>query len=478
MESVIVGVCVVGFHHTRSVVSHHRMLFIANGSRGPEVEYWIGGSTDLSTRWANLPFQSLPDGSHSHEEDYSYFMLYYEPDPYNPSEAEQEPTTFFGISCNRQIRTTELLHKSADVTRSTVQKSVVVVARKPIFGPIREKLAVVTRAYFLQGNFEDRTIITTLHDNLVQLFQHGIGESELYNGMSLRELIYRFRWKTLVLFKALLLEPKILFFGSNTELLCSSQFSLVSLIPGLIDHLDDCSSPSLDSLENMVSRSSSLKSSDRESMLKYMGLPLQIFGRGGVFNSYTPLQQLESLTCGETRFYLIGSTNSLLLSQKYKYADILVNVDENTVEILNPAYTNCLQLTAQDRKWIDALSYSVVLSWTDEILGKSESVSFVGSEDYIRQQFDEYLMALLSTVKYDMFLRRFGEHPPAEALIPHIDGNPVADFGPDWIAQWKVTNNYRIFQKCTDDELFDVVLPQHVSHGGMSFEDVQKKMAM
>ncbi|KAK9478275.1 transport protein Avl9-domain-containing protein [Lipomyces japonicus] len=458
-DGVIVGVCVVGFHHTR----------------GPEVEYWIGeGGKDYSTRWANLPFQSLPDGSHSHEEDYSYFTLLFKP---TEEDENQTPTTYFGISCNRQIRTTELLYKSADVTRSTVQKSVVVVARKPIFGPIREKLAVVTRAYFLQGNFEDRTIINNLWENLVQLFYNGVIEADLYNGMALRELVYRFKWRSLVLFKALLLESRILFFGSNTELLCSSQFSLVSLIPGLIDHLDDSASPELDSYEHKLKKSTSLKSSDRNSLLSFMGLPLQIFGKGGMFNPYTPLQQLEALSNKETKFYLIGSTNSLLLSQKHKYADVLVNMDDNSIEVLNPDLEVPLRLTPQDRKWIDAISYAVSETWPDQNSGRTESIIFLGSEDYVRWQFEDYIMAFLSSVKYDGFLRKYGRPPPPEALLPQIDGNPAIEFGMEFVYKWKKTNNYRIFQQFTDEELFDVVEPKHLSTGGISLDEVQKKVA-
>ena len=63
-------------------------------------------------------------------------------------------TTLFGISCTRQMSSSELLYRPADVTRSTIQKALVVLARKPVFGPIREKLGVVTRAWFLQRNFE------------------------------------------------------------------------------------------------------------------------------------------------------------------------------------------------------------------------------------------------------------------------------------------------------------------------------------
>ena len=98
---------------------------------------------------------ALPDGVHmvfnpttmsaadfQSEEDYTYFTL------------RHIDTTLFGISCTRQMSSSELLNRPAEVTRSTIQKALVVLARKPVFGPIREKLGVVTRAYFFQRNFE------------------------------------------------------------------------------------------------------------------------------------------------------------------------------------------------------------------------------------------------------------------------------------------------------------------------------------
>jgi len=40
-------------------------------------------------------------------------------------------------SCNRQIASADLLSRDEDVTRSMVQKAVVVLAAKPVFGAIR-----------------------------------------------------------------------------------------------------------------------------------------------------------------------------------------------------------------------------------------------------------------------------------------------------------------------------------------------------
>ena len=100
-------------------------------------------------------------------------------------------------------------------------------------------------------------------------------------GLSLRELIHEFKHQTLVLFKCCLLQPKVLlrprlgiyarslgqmlFFGSHCERLCMMQFSLISLIPGLIRRLEDCAAPELDSIEKNLVMPTSLKSSDRSS---------------------------------------------------------------------------------------------------------------------------------------------------------------------------------------------------------------------
>jgi hypothetical protein len=119
---------------------------------------------------------------------------------------------------------------------------------------------------------------------------------------------------------------KMLFFGSHCEKLCMMQFSLISLIPGLIRSLQDCADPALDSREEDMVMPTSLKTSERASLLAYVGLPLHTFGKGSLFGPYTPLQQLDILADHDTKSYVVGSTNSLLLAQKERYSDILINV--------------------------------------------------------------------------------------------------------------------------------------------------------
>lgn len=48
-----------------------------------------------------------------------------------------------------------------------------------------------------------------------------------------------------------------------------------------------------------------------------------------MFGPYTPLQQLDLLADSGTKSYVVGSTNSLLLQQKDRYSDILINVSSS-----------------------------------------------------------------------------------------------------------------------------------------------------
>lgn len=211
-----------------------------NHLQGPIVE-WAHppelASSDHADLTSSLPFCALPDGSHLSDEDFAHFHLLC------PSISPH--STVFGISCNRQIAADKLLVKGKDVTRSTVQKAVVVLARQPVFAPLRDKLGIVTRAYFAQGDLAERGILVDFYDTLDAGLRaaglrgdegeendsptsgsgqevegapppaaaQDLREGVMYMGTSLRELIYKFRFKTLILVKLLLLQRRIMFFG-------------------------------------------------------------------------------------------------------------------------------------------------------------------------------------------------------------------------------------------------------------------------
>ncbi|KAI9829340.1 MAG: hypothetical protein M1819_006403 [Sarea resinae] len=300
------------------------------------------------------------------------------------------------------------------------------------------------------------------------------GDGDHYLGLSLREMIHEFKYQTLVLFKSCLLQPKMLFFGSRCERLCMMQFSLISLIPGLLRSLQDCADPELDNYEQGLATPTSLRTSDRNSLLSYMGLPLQIFGKGSLFGPYTPLQQLDILADFGTKSYIVGSTNSLLLQQRDRYSDVLVNLDETTISITSTSLRAALALSAADRRWIDFLTQTINDTWDETNPGRPKTMGYVGSEEFIRLQFEEYLLALVSSVKYHIYVEKHQDDP--KALLSGI-GNPANDFGTDWVDAWMKTENFRIFNKFTDSHVFDIVEPRHPCAGGLTMEDVQRRLA-
>ncbi|KAH6659830.1 transport protein Avl9-domain-containing protein [Truncatella angustata] len=454
-------IAVVDFHH----------------ARGPEVEKWFGvpegADPAADYDWGLLPFMALSDGAHASTEDFSYFTLL------RPAVGDSPATSLFGISCTRQMDASQLLNRPPEVTRSTVQKAVVVIADSPqYFGMLRERLSMVTSAWFAQREFTDCEILQGFQESLKEEKERGqLNEEEdrdQYLGMSLRELVREFKWQTLVLLKCCLLQPKMLFFGSRCERLCMMQFSLISLIPGLLRNLQDCAGPELAEYEKRLSKPTSLRTSDRNSLLSYMGLPLQIFGKGSLFGPYTPLQQLDILADFGTKSYIVGSTNSLLLQQKDRYSDILINLDDDTINITSSSLRSALSLSASDRRWIDFITQEVNDTWDEKNPGRPNHMGYRGSEEFIRLQFEEYLLALISSVKYHSYLKQNGNNP--KLMLPHVEGDPSIDFGTEWVDYWSKTENYRIWNAHTDSLLFDIIEPKHPCAGGLTVDDVQRRI--
>src|SRR5690606_3854363 len=128
--------------------------------------------------------------------------------------AKGPATSLFGISCTRQMDASLLINRPDDVTRSTVQKAVVVIADSPkSFGMLRQRLGIVTQAWFAQREFTDVDILKRFQESLADEKSRGALDEEAdrdqYIGMSLRELVHEFRWQTLVLLKSCLLQPKV-----------------------------------------------------------------------------------------------------------------------------------------------------------------------------------------------------------------------------------------------------------------------------
>jgi len=90
-------------------------------------------------------------------------------------------------------------------------------------------------------------------------------------------------------------------------------------------------------------------------------------------------------------------------------------------------------------------------------------------------QFEDYIQSLMASVKYQNYIAAHPNNP--KIILPHIEGDPAADFGVEWVEAWKRTENYRIWNANTDSHLFDIVDPKHPCAGGLTIDDVQRRIA-
>jgi hypothetical protein len=104
----------------------------------------------------------------------------------------------------------------------------------------------------------------------------------------------------------------------------------------------------------------------------------------------------------------------------------------------------------------------------------------MGSEEFIRLQFEEYLLALLSCINYREHLGSAGTDNEAGSKVKtqDIEGDPASDFNSEFLAHWQTTANYTLFKQLTSDALlFSIVEPRHPCAGGLTIDDIQRRLA-
>lgn len=77
-----------------------------------------------------------------------------------------------------------------------------------------------------------------------------------------------------------------------------------------------------------------------------------------------------------------------------------------------------MYLTAADRRWIDSIVQAVAESWDENDPSRPNTMGFVGSEDYIRLQFEEYALSMVSSVKCHDFLQKHAGS--ASRILPDV----------------------------------------------------------
>lgn len=221
VEKPILHILVVGFHHKKGCQVEFSYPPLIAGSEGKQ---------ECPSGWKYLPTLALPDGSHNFNKDFVCFNL---PSLVDPHES------IYGISCYRQIPVEELKIRTADVTRSTVQKSVCALLSIPIYGYVEVKLSLIAHAFFEQGDFSCTEILVKAYEQLNACL-NSMEPLELaparlhFVGLPMRELVLKWRHKLLILFKLLLLQKRVVCFGSPVQPICALILGVVSLHPELL----------------------------------------------------------------------------------------------------------------------------------------------------------------------------------------------------------------------------------------------------
>lgn len=259
--------------------------------------------------------------------------------------------------------------------------------------------------------------------------------------------LHEWRFKVLVMLKLLLLQKRIMFFGYPVEHLCTCQYTLVSLVPGLLGALQDAALPSMAS--GPRKKVESLRMSDRQSLLAYMGLPLPLFGRGSFFQPYCPLQQLDMLSA---QSWVIGTTNSIFKQHRSFKPDAVVDLRNGTLELADPTLSQIVSLTPADRRWMDDLIATVQSTWNDANPEQPTQLQFEGSDEYLRARFEEYVFGILATAKEVM----------------HGSDRAAAQFGGEFVGAFLHAPVFIQWDATTDDTLPGLIEARHPCTGPVS----------
>ncbi|XP_067639816.1 late secretory pathway protein AVL9 homolog isoform X2 [Eurosta solidaginis] len=551
----VLHILVVGFHHKLGCQVEFSHPPLIPGTTG---------KNECPSGWKYLPTLALPDGSHNFTEDTVFFNL---PSLTEPTES------VYGVSCYRQIPIEKLQIRTADMTRSTIQKSIVILARLPIYGYIEVKLSLIADAFFEKGDFSCTELLIKAFEQLNACLDDEKQRHlrNFYVGLSLREIVLHWRHKTLILFKLFLLQRRVVCFGSPVRGMCVLLLGISSLIPRLLekgfqevacvrtsrplspmpdftdsilkeaaelkesdektianlakdqqdklttknknvgdkesdicvsDTLDDCTlistaisagshaasdntstaastntSPQstrelkrLDSSEGacgdmgskVFMRSDSLT---REGSVDTLAstlctlsainpdeyrAPITIFASGNLFLPYLSLPYMDLLGDPSVLSYVIGTSN-VLFQQKRHVADVLVDIENANIESIDADLRRQLVLSTEDLRFMDYLLKHVQTPKEDA----------EGSEHWIRDQFQGYILALLRTAVTNDITAKDNEH-----------------FNAMFMQSFKRTQCFQEWYDVRPDaQFFEALPPGHPFAGTLSVADMKLKIA-
>lgn len=409
----ILHMLVVGFHHQKGAT----VEFSCPPLGATETQESLTGF--LPPEWKHLPFLALPDGCHNYEQDSVFFTL--------PSLADPVHQSVYGVACCRQIDSKDLpCSARRDATRSTIQKSVCVLSRFPIFGFIEAKLKLVTHAYFNAKDFSDILILQEAYRQLNASITLNSALKLVSVGLSQRDLVVRYQHRLLQVVKCLLLQKKVLVFGAPVKTLCTSVLSLASLFPLTLEALSypNCSSDDA------------------------YGFPLCVFPQLSL-QPYISLQQMGRMTA-----VLGGVVNPLFEKQQQEMCDVFVNMEGGLMNIQDPELKSVLHLTTADLRFCSLLTDTISQTQDDE--DTTQHSDWQGSNEWVQAQLKLYLLSLLATSS-------------------STDTLAMDDFNPAFMVAWLKSPVYQAWAETKHDSLSKIE-PWHICKGELSVGDLRRRL--
>ena len=141
--------------------------------------------------------------------------------------------------------------------------------------------------------------------------------------------------------------------------------------------------------------------------------------------------------------FVAGTGNQLYINRPKRIA-VVTNVDEGTLEALEPRLKPLMMLSRTEHAFIDNVVRTVEENWTTEDMNTDsawdDSVQYEGSDAWIRAQFQEYTLAMLSTV---VAIPGLTPDTRGEGSEEELNLETCGDFNKSWVRTWMRTTNYQ-----------------------------------
>lgn len=179
--------------------------------------------------------------------------------------------------------------------------------------------------------------------------------------------------------------------------------------------------------------------------------PIPIFTNGTLCLPYLSLPYLDLLSDPSVNGFVVGTSN-ILFRQKRQLMDIFIDIEQSTIEAHDPELRRQISLSTEDLRFIDYIVRNVQFPKEDA----------EGSEQWIRKQFQCYMLAMLRTAVIS---------PEGSKEIEHFNGQ--------FIAAWKQTDGFKswVDHPKSNDFDFEQITSGHPFAGTLSVGDMKLKLA-